>query len=110
MKKSIAALALSAILIPAAVFAGSHYGNKTEHRIERMSEQLQLSEQQRAQVQQIFEQQHEKKLALRAETHERISQVLTPEQQAQWQQYRKDRKQRACDHHGKGERRGAGQS
>ena len=36
--------------------------------------------------------------------------ALTPEQQAQWQQYRKDRKQHGCDHHGKGEPQGAGQS
>jgi len=105
MKKTIVALMLSATLIPAAVFAGSHYGDKIEHRVERMTEQLQLNEQQRVEVQKIFEEQYEKKRAMReqmrAETQARIGKVLTPEQQAQWQQQREARKQRACDHHGK---------
>jgi len=108
MKKTVAALALSAILIPAAVIAGSHYGDRGENRAERMAEHLQLSEQQQSEVQKIFEEQRakrkEQRQQMRTETQARLNKVLTPEQQAKWQEYRKDRKDRFCDKHGKGER------
>jgi len=108
MKKTVAALALSAILIPAAVIAGSHYGDRGEHRAERMAEHLQLSEQQQTEVQKIFEEQRakrqEQRQQMRTETQARLNKVLTPEQQAKWQEYRQARKDRFCDKHGKGER------
>lgn len=106
MKKTVAALALSAILIPAAVIAGSYYGDRGEQRAERMAEHLQLNEQQRAEMQNIFAEQREQRRAMRKEmrsqTQERIGKVLTPEQQAKWQEHRENRKQRACEHRGKG--------
>lgn len=108
MKKTVTALALSAILIPAAVFASSHYGDRGEHRAERMAERLQLTEQQQSEVQKIFDEQREKRREMRkemrTETQQRLSKVLTPEQQAKWQEYRQARKDRFCDKHEKGER------
>ena len=106
MKKTVAALALSAILIPAAVIAGSYSGDRGEHRAERMAQHLQLDEQQRAEMQTIFAEQREQRRAMReamrSQTQERISKVLTPEQQAKWQAFRENRKHRACNHRGKG--------
>ena len=107
MKKTVAALALSAILIPAAVIAGSYYGDRGEHRAERMAEHLQLNEQQQIEVQKIFDEQRAKRQdqrqQMRPETQERSGKVRTPEQQAKWQEYRQARKDRFCDKHGKGE-------
>lgn len=103
MKKTIAALALGAILIPAAVIAGSQHGEyRSEKRVERMTEQLQLTDQQRIEIEKIFKEQHAKRRALHEQTREQVSNVLTPEQQAKWQQYKEDRKKRHCDRGGKG--------
>lgn len=98
MKKTVAALALGAILIPAAVIAGGHYG---EHRAERMAEQLQLTEQQQTEMKKIYEEQHEQRRALREQTHKRLNDILTPEQQAKWQQLRDERRKRFCDRGGR---------
>lgn len=105
MKKTITALALGAILIPAAAVASSYDGHHGEHRAERMAEHLQLNEQQRGEIQQILDEQRDKRRAwreqMRAETQDRINKVLTPEQQAKWQQHREERMARMCDRHGK---------
>lgn len=99
MKKTIAAITLGAVLIPAAVIAGGHYGG---HRFERMSEHLQLNEQQQAEVKKIFEEQREERRAMREKTRERISAVLTEEQRAKWDAMRDQRRKRFCGHDGKG--------
>lgn len=105
MKKTVTALALSAILIPAAVIAGGHYGDRGEHRAERMAEYLQLNDQQRTEVQKIFDEQRAKRQAqreqMRQETRAQLDKVLTPEQQAKWQEMR-DRRMARCDRDGKG--------
>jgi periplasmic protein CpxP/Spy len=70
-------------------------------RLDEMSEQLKLSPEQRAQVEQIFGETRTRLEALRKESEprfaeirrqadERLSQVLTPEQ---WQQFRQSREQ-----------------
>ena len=103
MKKTVAALALGAIIIPAAVIAGSHFGAQHDgHRLARMAEHLQLSEQQQADVQKIFAEQHDKRMALRDETRSRIDAVLTEEQRAKVQAFREQRQKAFCDKHGMG--------
>lgn len=107
MNKTITALALSAILIPAAVLAGNYHGDRGERRADRMAEHLQLNEQQQTQVKQIFAEQRDKRKAMREElrndTQTRIAAVLTPEQQAEWKQFRDSRKQGMCDRHERGD-------
>lgn len=99
MKKTVAALALGAILLPAAVFAGSpHGGHSAEDRAQRMAEELQLTDQQREEIQQIMQEQRTQRRAMHEQTQERISNVLTPEQQEQWQQYREERRKRRAEH------------
>ena len=103
MKKTLAVLALGAILIPAAVLAGGHYGDhRGEKRIGRMTEELQLSDQQRAEIEKIFQAQQEQRRALREQTREQIGNVLTPEQKKKWEQHMEERRQHRCDHDGKG--------
>jgi Spy/CpxP family protein refolding chaperone len=102
MKKTVAALALGAILIPAAVIAGGHYGeHRGEHHAERMTEQLQLTEQQQTEMKKIYAEQREQRRALRKQTQKRFHDMLTPEQQAKWQRLRDERRQRFCDRDGK---------
>jgi Spy/CpxP family protein refolding chaperone len=98
MKKTVAAMALGAILIPAAVIAGGHYG---EHRAERMTEKLQLTEQQQTEMKKIYDEQREQRRALREQSQKRFNDMLTPEQQAKWQQLRDERGQRFCDRDGR---------
>jgi Spy/CpxP family protein refolding chaperone len=104
MKKTVTALLLGAALIPVAVFAGSHFGDKRDgHRLERMTETLQLSEQQQAEVQKIFQAQREKRQALREESRNMIDAVLSEEQRATLAKYREERRKRFCDRKGGGE-------
>jgi Spy/CpxP family protein refolding chaperone len=106
MKKTVTALTLGAILIPAAVFAGNHFGGHyfgerhDGHRLARMAEHLQLSEQQQTQVQQIFTEQRDKRTALREETRSRIDAVLSEEQRAKVQTWREQRHKGFCARHG----------
>jgi len=102
MKKTVTALALGAILIPAAVFAGSHFSEqRQEHRLERMTEHLQLTTQQQTEVRRIMDEQQDKRRALHDETRQRIAAVLTGEQRTKAQALREQRRKGFCDHHGK---------
>lgn len=107
MKKTVAALLIGATLIPAAVIAGGHFG---QHRFERMSEQLQLSEQQQTEVQKILEEERQQHRDLRDKSRERISAVLNDEQRAKLEQLREQRGKRFCDrdHDGEKHRQGDG--
>jgi Spy/CpxP family protein refolding chaperone len=87
-------------LAPAAYRAWTREGGRGRRdRIEKMSEDLKLTPEQRAQVQQIFGETRNRLEALRKEseprfeeirrdTDERLRQVLTPEQ---WEQFSKSR-------------------
>ena len=88
-------------LAPAAYRAWTRDGNRQARRdrIEKMSEDLKLTPEQKAQVQQIFGETRGRLEALRKEseprfeeirrdTDERLRQVLTPEQ---WEQFSKSR-------------------
>lgn len=103
MKKTLAALALGAIIIPTAVIAsGPHGDHRADKRIEHMSEQLQLSDQQRAEIQGIFEEQQAQHRAQREQMRERIGNVLTAEQKEKWARQRAGRKGSQCERNGKG--------
>lgn len=80
---------------------------RIQRRLERMSEYLDLNELQKTQVKDILEEQHAKRMSMRAEMHNRISAVLDEQQRAKFEQMRAQ--------HGKGRpgggwgRRGGGQ-
>jgi Spy/CpxP family protein refolding chaperone len=103
MKKTVAALALGAILLPAAVIAGGHFGeHRADRKVDRMAEHLQLTEQQQAEVKDIFASQREKHMKLRDETHEKIQAILTEEQRATMAKHHEEREGRFCGKSWKG--------
>lgn len=64
---------------------------RIQRRLERMSEYLELSDTQKAQIKSIFEEQHTKRIALREETHGRISALLNEQQRVKLEQMRANR-------------------
>ncbi len=64
---------------------------RIQRRLERMSEYLELSDTQRAQIKSIFEEQHAKRITLREETQGRISAVLDEQQRGKLEQMRANR-------------------
>ena len=62
--------------------------------LERMTQTLGLSEEQRAQVEIVIQTQQEKREALREETRASIRAILTPEQQASLDEMRQARRAR----------------
>ncbi|MGZ8237241.1 MAG: hypothetical protein ACXW00_03505 [Methylobacter sp.] len=55
---------------------GSHYGN----RMERMTKELNLNEEQKTKMNALFKEQHEKYKTIHEETRVRLKEILTPEQ------------------------------
>ena len=64
---------------------------RIQRRLARMSQYLGLNEAQQAQVKAILEEQQAKRVALRKETHTRISAVLNEQQRASFEQMRAKR-------------------
>jgi Spy/CpxP family protein refolding chaperone len=108
-----AAVAASALLAVAATrtvvlaHENSEKGDKTQQRVEKMKAQLNLSDDQTRQVQQIFQEAHQQwqadqgkadKETMRArheKMNEQIKSILTPEQRQKFEQMQKE-------HHGHG--------
>ena len=98
-------LALAASQTPARAdenAAKGDRGDRTQRRVEMMKERLNLTDDQARQLQQIFQDAHQQwqadqgkadKETMRArheKMKEQINSVLTPEQQAKWEQMRKE--------------------
>lgn len=95
MKKTFIASAVAAIVLPAVIMAAPGHGGKHGDRmINHMSEKLELTAEQKTQVESLFQEQHEKRKALREETHARLNDILNDEQQTKFEQMRTERKQR----------------
>jgi len=96
MNKTIIAIALAAT-VPFAVIAASQgtEGDPKQcrkgDRIERMAEELNLSDPQKNQVKEIFQQHHQKHEALRQELRQQLQTVLSAEQLATFDEMRKNR-------------------
>lgn len=82
------ALLLSAILmLPSGVFAypgEADYAIKQKHRLDQLSDELSLSAEQKAQMEAVFQEQHEKFRAIHEQAHDQIKQILTPGQLERW--------------------------
>ena len=77
--------------------AGAGNGGKHANRLEKMAKKLDLTDDQKAKLEVIFKEQHAKHKALREETRERMSQVLTAEQMEQMQKMKKRRQEKRKD-------------
>lgn len=64
---------------------------RMQRRLQRMTQYLGLSAAQQTQIKAIMEEQQAKRTTLRTETHERISSVLSEQQQAVFEQMRAQR-------------------
>lgn len=98
MRKAILAIALSAA-IPAAIAAGGiasqgEVGPSYGPKVERLAQKLNLTDEQKTQLESIFAEQGEKRQALREETRARMQEVLTAEQLTQLDEMRQQRKGR----------------
>jgi Spy/CpxP family protein refolding chaperone len=95
MKKFIA-FAAAAALLTSPVLAFAHESGKKgpDRKIERLKEKLGLTDDQTAKVRAIFDDTHTKMQALMEQTRTQIKAVLTPEQQAKYDQMKKDWEQK----------------
>jgi Spy/CpxP family protein refolding chaperone len=110
-----AALAAGAVLALAATRAATladetpAKGDRILHRVERMKERLNLSDDQARQIEQIFREAHQQgqgdREAMRErhkKIHDQIQSVLTPEQREKMEQMKKEH--RGGRRHGKGDK------
>lgn len=65
-----------------------------KHMLEKFSKELDLNEEQKVKVASIFEVKHTKFKAIKESTHEEINKLLTPEQQAKFEQFKAKREKR----------------
>ena len=96
------ALALTLPLTAAAFPGGPHEGHKGNpaERVEHLAKKLDLTADQKTQLEQIFKEQHEKREALHAETQQRLQSVLTAVQLTQFEAMKKQRHEKWHKHHG----------
>lgn len=62
-----------------------------ETKLEHLSNELQLTADQKAKLEAIFNERHEKIRAIREDTQNRVKAVLTEEQQTNWEAMKKHR-------------------
>lgn len=97
MNKTIFCLIL-ALSIPFAASAepGTKGDSECRHgkKMERMAKELNLTDEQKPQVEAIMKEQHEKKQAIRKETRSRLEPILTQEQLAKFDEMKKKRKEK----------------
>ncbi len=70
-----------------------------EKRMERMSNNLELNEQQQQQLQEIVQTQVEQRKAMRESHADRVKSILTPEQQVKFDEQRAQRKAKRQNKH-----------
>ncbi len=85
------------LAMPLAAFAytgENDYGQPVDHKLESLTQLLQLTPEQKSKLEAIFKEQHEKFRAIHEESHSRIKQVLNPEQMRKMDELRKQHKER----------------
>jgi protein CpxP len=92
-KIAIIALALTMPLTVAAFPGGQHGGHEGNpaERVEHLAKKLDLTADQKTQLELVFKEQHEKREALHAETQQRLQSALNPEQLAKFEEMKKQR-------------------
>lgn len=90
-------LMLAALVLPlaASAYPGENdYGQPTDHKLEHLSNMLQLTPEQKTKLEAIFNEQHAKFRAIHEESHARIKEVLTPEQMQKMDAMRKEHQEK----------------
>lgn len=82
------ALPLTVVAFPGGDGPEGFHGHKGD-RVEHLAKKLELNEEQKLKLQEIFKVEHEKREALREETHQQIQQVLSPEQMSKFEEMKK---------------------
>ncbi|MEX2516743.1 MAG: hypothetical protein WD572_07535 [Gammaproteobacteria bacterium] len=84
------ALLFAVLLAPITVLAapGGHHGKM----VDKMAEKLDLSAEQKVQVEAVFKEQHAQHQALRAETESKLNAILNAEQQTKMAEMKAERK------------------
>jgi Spy/CpxP family protein refolding chaperone len=101
MKKQIFMLA-AALLLPLSIAfadpAEGGYQGRHGHNLDHLSKELSLTAEQKASLETIFKEEHEKFRALHEESHTRIKAVLNGEQITKWEQIISQHKSRHSKH------------
>ncbi|QWF70140.1 hypothetical protein KEF85_12395 [Methylomonas paludis] len=71
--------------------AENDYEISREHKWEHLTEELQLSADQKAKLEAIYNEKHEKLRAIREESQNRIKELLTEEQLGKWNALKRQR-------------------
>lgn len=90
-------LLATALSLPLTVFARQGMeGHEAlpHHRLERLEKELQLSPEQKAKLEVIFKEQHDKFQAIHDESHSRIKEVLSPEQITKWEKMKQQQQEK----------------
>ena len=90
------AIVLGAVTM-AAIASPYGYGprpDRVENRIERMTEQLDLTTEQQTKIKSMFEEHQQERATMRERMHKNINAVLTAEQQSKFKALRDNRQQR----------------
>jgi periplasmic protein CpxP/Spy len=96
-------LALSTVL-SGAVLADTSTSQHHQRYLDRLSEQLDLTPEQKREVSELHAEQYEKRKALRDETRNRMDEILTAEQRQKLDTIHQQRVERMKQHHGKHQR------
>jgi Spy/CpxP family protein refolding chaperone len=101
MNKKTLLLACALVLPMSAAYADKMEGKMCGHghHAGHLAKALGLNADQQAKLDEIFKEEHEKFKALHEESHSRIKDVLTPEQQAKWEKMMAEHKGQHGMHH-----------
>jgi Spy/CpxP family protein refolding chaperone len=95
LKNTLAAVTCAAV-IPLAVHAspGDDDRPSRAERMDRLSQRLDLSEEQRTRMEALFEEHRAQREAMRERMHARMAEVLTPEQRERMEEMRSQRREK----------------
>ena len=98
MNRMITGMALTALLVlPISTLASPDGEMDPGKRMDHMQRELDLTDAQREQIEAIFKDHHEQMKKMREDTESRINDVLTEEQQAEFEGMREERRERFRD-------------
>lgn len=99
MKKLMIALVLSLPMVAAAGSGPSHdHGRFQEHFLEQLDKRLDLTDEQKSQLDTIFTEHRNEMESLRQKTQSKVDAVLTEDQRAHMQELREERREKWKQH------------
>ena len=102
MKKLIIAASFALATGPSgSLLAVTDQSQPHQRHLDRLSERLELTPEQKREVGELHAQQYEKRKALREETRTRMNEILDAEQREKLEAMHRERAERMQQHHGK---------